>query len=92
MIREKIALGDIGPIRWRRDGYGLQVLRLSAGGFCPGDGPGGETVPDRNRIQRGYVKVWHRPSPTVEARVIDRALTVKVARRRIAQHKAGWGA
>lgn len=84
MFREKITMPKIGPIKWRRDGYGTQVLDFPSGGTCVHDGRGnvlGTEYPS-DPIQRGYVKIWHRDVDG-DPRVVDRALTVAVARRRI---------
>lgn len=77
--REKQVLPQIGDIRWRKDGFGTQIIKFGAGGTVS-EIIGGESVPS-NPIQRGYVKIWY------QGEVIDRALTVKNARRRIAQLK-----
>lgn len=87
--REKVVLPRVGPIRWRKDGYGTQVLTFSAGGECLALPTGGEVVPSGKPLQRGYVKVWWQGP--VERIVVDRALTVRVARRRIAHIKARGG-
>ena len=79
-IRKKITMPRIGPIRWRADGYGTQVLKFSAAGTCLNEPVGGEEIP-RDPIQRGYVKIWSSHGP--EHIVVDRALTVAAARRRI---------
>ena len=84
-IRAKITMPKIHPIRWRRDGFGTQVIDLPTAGTCV-TGKGvvlGEELP-RDPIQRGYVKIW---KAGAERRVVDRALTVKAARRRIEQIK-----
>ena len=84
--RHKQVMPRIGPIRWRRDGFGIQVIWMSVGGEGMSGILGGEVVPS-DPIQRGYVKVWRRGDLLRETQVVDRALTVKVARRRINQIK-----
>lgn len=63
---------QIHPIRWRNDGYGTQVIDLG----CH------SAYYDNYPLQRGCVKIWK------DGRVVDRALTVKAARRRIERLKA----
>ena len=85
-FRQKITLPKYHPIRWRADGYGTQVIDLPMAGTCANDVRGfvlGEEVP-RDPIQRGYVKIWKAGS---ECYVVDRALTVKAARKRIMKLK-----
>lgn len=54
-------------IVWLKDGYGYQVLHL---GRSQG-------------VCLGHVKIWKRHPLTGETEVVDRALSVKVARKRI---------
>jgi len=84
-LRTQVHLPAIGPIRWRKDGYGTQVITMPAAGTCANhqDQILGEVVP-RDPIQRGYVKIWVNPA---KPRVADRALTVRGARKRITRLK-----
>lgn len=63
----RISMPRLDPIRWRKDGYGTQVVWMPAAGTS---------------VQRGYVKIWK------DGEVVDRALTVKAARRRIKRMKS----
>lgn len=86
MRQQKTYLPRLHPIVWSKCGcWGTQVFWLSAGctveldnkGLCTGM----EVVPT-DVIQRGYVKIWRR-GVNVKQHVVDRALTVTAAKRRI---------
>jgi hypothetical protein len=76
----------IHDIKWRKDGYGTQVIWLSSYGTCNewNDGP---EYAAKDSIQRGYVKVWFH-GKFVGPLVVDRALTVTAAEKMIARRKA----
>lgn len=91
MLQQTIKMPEVHPIRWRNDGYGTQVIKFPDAGFCVNSLNGhvlGAVVPDKDPIQRGYVKIWY---AGVEWQVVDRALTVKAARRRIKRIKEQGG-
>lgn len=78
---QRITLPRIGKRVPLKEGFSYQVIWMSAGGTLEREGPVGyryETVPT-DVIQRGYVKLWR------NGVVVDRALTVKAARRRMQQ-------
>lgn len=84
----KVVMPKIGEIKWRRDGYGYQVLDFSVGGEMLTDHRGyclGEVKPSYP-LKRGYVKIWYRDDYTVP-RVVDRALTVASARKMMSSRK-----
>ena len=83
----KFTLPRISPIKWLSNEYGYQRVWMSvcANVFNP-DGDKVFEVAPSDPIQRGCIKIWWNP-PHGERHVIDRALTVKAARRRIKEHK-----
>ena len=83
----KFGLPRIGDIKWINNDLGYQVVVLSAKNEASYD-PALNLWKDRQgeNINRGCVKIWYNDS--AGRRVVDRALTVKVARRRIRQMKS----
>ena len=73
-------MSPIGKIKWLKNGYGYQKIDL--GRSYTGPFSDNSQTFKGYSLDRSYVKVWYR-SPVSGPIVIDRALTVKAARRRM---------
>lgn len=75
------AMPKIGPIRWRKDGFGIQILA-----YPKTEQLSRSERPKSALYQRGYIKIWYRYP--YGNRVVDRALKIRAAYKRIAELKS----